>query len=267
MIRSAFIALTLTVVTILVGLPLLVYAMISGNANPLVPRRRRGHGMDLPRGRDAHARGGPRKYSAGACLFAANHTSNADGPAIVGAIPRRIAILAKKSLFAIPIVGPAFRIAHFVPVDRSNAERALAAIDEAVMHMKNGLSFLIYPEGTRSADGRLRRSATALSCWPSRRASPWCPWRAAEPIAYWRRVLIAFAPAKCWCASVRRSTPRTIRWTDAANSPNAYTTPLAAAPAPRPAAPGHRLPAGLGSCVPQFRGAGKANTCADLLRP
>ena len=74
----------------------------------------------------------------------------------MGAIPRRIAILAKKSLFAIPIVGPAFRIAHFVPVDRSNAERALAAIDEAVGHMKNGLSFLIYPEGTRSPDGRLR---------------------------------------------------------------------------------------------------------------
>jgi 1-acyl-sn-glycerol-3-phosphate acyltransferase len=54
------------------------------------------------------------------CLFAANHTSNADPPAIVGAIPRRIAILAKKSLFAIPIVGTAFRLAQFVPIDRAN---------------------------------------------------------------------------------------------------------------------------------------------------
>ena len=156
MIRSAFIALSLTVVTIFVGLPLLLYAMISGNANPLY---RAGVAVTVWTCRVAGLRTrveGLENIPPGACLFAANHTSNSDGPAIVGAIPRRIAILAKKSLFAIPIVGPAFRIAHFVPVDRGNAERALGAIDEAVGHMKNGLSFLIYPEGTRSADGRLR---------------------------------------------------------------------------------------------------------------
>ncbi len=39
------------------------------------------------------------------CIFAANHTSSVDAPAVVGAIPRRIAILLKKSLFAFPIVG------------------------------------------------------------------------------------------------------------------------------------------------------------------
>ena len=55
-------------------------------------------------------------------MFAANHTSNADAPAIVGAIPRRIAILGRKSLFDIPIVGAAFRLAKFVPVDRGNRE-------------------------------------------------------------------------------------------------------------------------------------------------
>ena len=156
MIRSAFVALALTVVTLVAGLPLLVYAMITGNANPLY---RAGVAVTVTICRWAGLRTrveGLENIPPGACLFAANHTSNADGPAIVGSIPRRIAILAKKSLFAIPIVGPAFRIAHFVPVDRGNPERALAAIDEAVGHMKNGLSFLIYPEGTRSADGRLR---------------------------------------------------------------------------------------------------------------
>jgi len=156
MIRSAFIALVLSVVTILVGLPLLVYAMVTGNANPLY---RAGVAVTVWTCRVAGMRTrveGVENIPPGPCLFAGNHTSNADGPAIVGAIPRRIAILAKKSLFAIPIVGPAFRIAHFVPVDRSKPERALAAIDEAVGNMKNGMSFLIYPEGTRSADGRLR---------------------------------------------------------------------------------------------------------------
>ena len=155
MIRSAFVALALAVVTIVAGLPLLLYAMISGNANPLY---RAGVAVTVAICRWAGLRTrveGLENIPPGACLFAANHTSNADGPAIVGAIPRRIAILAKQSLFAIPIVGPAFRIAHFVPVDRANSERAVAAIDEAVQHMKHGVSFLIYPEGTRSPDGRL----------------------------------------------------------------------------------------------------------------
>src|SRR5579863_8388640 len=54
----------------------------------------------------------------GVCVFAANHTSNADAPAIVGSIPRRLAIYGRKSLFDIPIVGLAFRLAKFLPVDR-----------------------------------------------------------------------------------------------------------------------------------------------------
>ena len=93
----------------------------------------------------------------GVCLFAANHTSNADAPAIVGAIPRRIAILGRKSLFDIPVVGTAFRLAKFVPVDRENRDAALASVKQAVEYIREGYSFLVYPEGTRSPDGRLRR--------------------------------------------------------------------------------------------------------------
>ena len=92
---------------------------------------------------------------AGTCLFAANHVSNIDPPILVDAIPRRIAVLAKKSLFAIPIMGTAFRLAHYVPVDRSSVENALASLDLAAGYIKQGTSYLIYPEGTRSADGRL----------------------------------------------------------------------------------------------------------------
>lgn len=91
------------------------------------------------------------------CLFAANHTSNADAPAIVGAIPRRIAILGRKSLFDIPVVGTAFRLAKFVPVDRDNRDAALASVQLAVKYIREGFSFLVYPEGTRSPDGRLLR--------------------------------------------------------------------------------------------------------------
>jgi 1-acyl-sn-glycerol-3-phosphate acyltransferase len=156
MIRSAFIALAITIVTIVAGIPLLIYAALSGNVDPLY---RAGVASVVWICRVAGLRTrveGVENIPAGTCLFAANHTSNADAPAIVGSIPRRIAILAKKSLFAIPVVGTGFRMAHFVPVDRGNPERAIAAIDEAAEHMKRGVSFLIYPEGTRSPTGRLQ---------------------------------------------------------------------------------------------------------------
>jgi 1-acyl-sn-glycerol-3-phosphate acyltransferase len=166
MIRTAFVALSLAVITIVVGLPLLLYVAITGKIDPLY---RTGVAAVIWVCRAAGLRTrveGLENIPPRTCLFAANHTSNADPPAIVAAIPRRIAILAKKSLFAIPIVGPAFRLAQFVPVDRSNPEQAAASIEVAAEEMKKGVSFLIYPEGTRSPDGRLlrfRRGAFVLA--------------------------------------------------------------------------------------------------------
>jgi len=100
---------------------------------------------------------GTERIPAAACLFAANHTSTLDGPAIVGAIPRRIAILLKESLFRWPIVGQAFRLAHFIPIERSGRDAAVASLDKATEELRAGQSFLIYPEGTRSPDGRLQK--------------------------------------------------------------------------------------------------------------
>lgn len=156
MIRTAFVAVSLSIIAIVLGVPLLVYVALTGKIDPLYQTglatvlwicraaglRMRVEGLENIPGRT--------------CLFAANHTSNADAPAIVGAIPQRIAILAKKSLFAIPIAGTAFRMAQFVPVDRGRPERAAASIEVAAERMRNGVSFLVYPEGTRSPDGRLR---------------------------------------------------------------------------------------------------------------
>jgi 1-acyl-sn-glycerol-3-phosphate acyltransferase len=75
---------------------------------------------------------------------------------VVGAIPRRIAILLKRSLFEWPIVGQAFHLARFIPVDRFNRESAVGSLEKATEAIREGQSFLIYPEGTRSPDGRLQ---------------------------------------------------------------------------------------------------------------
>ena len=92
----------------------------------------------------------------GVCIFAANHISNVDPLAFVPSIPRRVSILVKSELFRIPILSKAMRLAKFVPVDREDKEAAAASVDEAVQILKKGFSFAVYPEGTRSPDGRLR---------------------------------------------------------------------------------------------------------------
>jgi 1-acyl-sn-glycerol-3-phosphate acyltransferase len=92
----------------------------------------------------------------GACVFISNHVSNADALVFVPAIPRRVAILIKQELFRIPILSTGMRRAQFIPVDRSDREAAAASVDVAVRTLKDGLSFAIFAEGTRSADGHLR---------------------------------------------------------------------------------------------------------------
>jgi 1-acyl-sn-glycerol-3-phosphate acyltransferase len=91
----------------------------------------------------------------GVCVFAANHASNLDPIALVPKIPRRVALLAKKEVFSIPILSKALRQAKLIPVDRGDKEAAAESVDIAVEYMKEGLSFCVFPEGTRSRDGHL----------------------------------------------------------------------------------------------------------------
>ncbi|MGH9757852.1 MAG: lysophospholipid acyltransferase family protein, partial [Candidatus Acidiferrales bacterium] len=92
----------------------------------------------------------------GVCIFAANHVSNVDPTALVPAIPRRVSLLAKKEIFRIPILATTLRLAQFIPVNREDREAAAASVDLAVKYLREGHSFLVYPEGTRSRDGRLK---------------------------------------------------------------------------------------------------------------
>lgn len=91
----------------------------------------------------------------GACIFAANHASNLDGVILLPAIPRRISLVAKRELFRLPVLGLGMRQAGFVAVDRAG-KQAAAGVATAVNTLKQGLSVFIFPEGTRSPDGRLR---------------------------------------------------------------------------------------------------------------
>jgi 1-acyl-sn-glycerol-3-phosphate acyltransferase len=156
MLRAAFMCVFLTLYVLILGPPLLIYTFVTKHVDPLYWAGVKGV-MFFVNCVGVHVDvRGTERIPAGTCIFAANHTSSADAPAVVGAIPRRIAILLKRSLMEWPIVGQAFQLAHFIPVDRFNREAAIESIERAIEALRNGQSFLIYPEGTRSNDGRLQ---------------------------------------------------------------------------------------------------------------
>ena len=157
MLRTLFIAVLLSIYILLVGPPLLIYSLLTNHIDPLYWAGIKGV-MFFVRAVGVRVRvEGLERIPSGPCLFTANHTSSADAPAVVDAIPRRIAILLKQSLFKWPIVGQAFQLARFIPVDRSKRDSAIASVEKATEALQAGQSFLIYPEGTRSPDGRLQQ--------------------------------------------------------------------------------------------------------------
>src|SRR5260370_32481269 len=157
MIRTALAALFLTAYTLVLGPPFILYTVLTGHPDPLY-RAGIGGVLFIVRLMGVRIRvEGLENIPPGVCLFVANHTSPADAPAVVGAIPRRIAVILKESLFKWPIVGQAFSAAHFIPVNRTKHDSAMASVEKASEALRGGQSFLIYPEGTRSPDGRLQR--------------------------------------------------------------------------------------------------------------
>ncbi len=88
-------------------------------------------------------------------IFMSNHISNLDPCILVPLIPRRTSVLAKSSVFRIPLLGRAMKLADMVPIDRENRESSIASIAKAEAVLRSGLNMLVYPEGTRSRTGRL----------------------------------------------------------------------------------------------------------------
>lgn len=90
-------------------------------------------------------------------VFMCNHLSAVDGPLLFMLIPQSIRVILKKEAFRIPVIGLAMRLVGFIPVDRKGLRGGKKSIDRATRMIKEkGYSFLIFPEGTRSRDGKLQ---------------------------------------------------------------------------------------------------------------
>ncbi len=155
MLRTILAVLVLALFAVVIGLPLLLLAWITGTIGPFYPAAEVALRLSLALAGVRIRVEGTENIPAEACLFMANHTSAVDPVAMFVATPRHIAFLAKQELFRIPLLGLAMRRAQFLPVDRSSAEAAAGSVDRAVEQLRAGVSMMIYPEGTRSPDGHL----------------------------------------------------------------------------------------------------------------
>lgn len=91
----------------------------------------------------------------GGALILSNHVSHFDPPLIGCTCPRHIKFMARSTLFEAPFLGRLITILGAFPVKRGQADRA--ALKKTLNFLEEGEVVLIFPEGTRSKDGRLQK--------------------------------------------------------------------------------------------------------------
>ncbi len=91
----------------------------------------------------------------GPFVIVSNHQSYLDIPALLVSLPYNFRMVAKKELFRIPVFGWGMKLAGYIEVDREDTRRAIRGMSEADRNLREGRSIVIFPEGTRSRDGRL----------------------------------------------------------------------------------------------------------------
>jgi len=89
-------------------------------------------------------------------LYAVNHLSAMDIPALYVGLPFQFHIMAKKSLFHYPFLGWHLRRSGQIPVDAESALASMRSLNRAADSLKNGMPLVIFPEGGRSRDGHLQ---------------------------------------------------------------------------------------------------------------
>ena len=87
-------------------------------------------------------------------IFVSNHVSQLEPPALLAVLPR-IAFILKKELSRIPLLGYIMRLGSFIYVDRSRSDSRHHALEQAKQTLADGVSLMIFPEGTRSRDGKM----------------------------------------------------------------------------------------------------------------
>lgn len=89
-------------------------------------------------------------------IYMANHQSIFDIFTLLVYLPVDFKFVLKQELMKVPLFGSAMKGAGYISIDRGNPRKAVKSMNEAAEKIKHGASVLIFPEGTRSQDGRLQ---------------------------------------------------------------------------------------------------------------
>lgn len=101
-------------------------------------------------------KGLPNIDPAGSYIYMSNHLSNFDIPILMSYLPVQFRWLAKAELFRIPLFGYAMKRAGYISIDRSDRKSAIQSLNKAAKIIRNGVSVVIFPEGTRSQNNNIQ---------------------------------------------------------------------------------------------------------------
>lgn len=89
-------------------------------------------------------------------VYASNHTSYMDTPVVFSSLPFQFRILARKALWPVPFIGWYLNRSGQLPIDTENTHAALTSLGAAVKALKAGMPLFVFPEGGRTANGKLK---------------------------------------------------------------------------------------------------------------
>ncbi|MBT8364993.1 MAG: 1-acyl-sn-glycerol-3-phosphate acyltransferase [Deltaproteobacteria bacterium] len=157
MIRTSYIVLWVVLSTIVLGVIAIIISFFTRTGNLVhIIARIWGKGILFVSGINVTVYGLDNIDPSRSYIYMSNHQSNFDIPVLLACLPVQFRWLAKAELFKIPLFGRSMRGAGYVKIDRFNRESAFESINEAAAKMQNGVSVMIFPEGTRSRDGKIR---------------------------------------------------------------------------------------------------------------
>lgn len=158
-VRSLATYVALATYVLVIGPPALLIAVLVGRIGFLFTLGHFGVRMGLfLSGIRCRVYGSERIERTRAAVYAVNHSSNVEPPIIFDTLYElfpRLRVLYKAELRKLPVLVRAFDLAGFIPLERRNRDQSLPAIDRAAAALREGNSFLIFPEGTRSRTGEL----------------------------------------------------------------------------------------------------------------
>ncbi len=110
-------------------------------------------------------------------IFMPNHASFLDILLAFAYIPFNFRIITKEKIFCIPLMGWALKWSRQIPMDRANPRKGLASLRRASHLLQEGISIVVFPEGTRTLDGKIKDFKATLFILPIRSGIPVVPVR------------------------------------------------------------------------------------------